>query len=370
MKYVKEGKYSKQAHADLPENSYEREIGHEGFFGPVTHIYHKHPPVLWEEFSGPLRPCLFNLSKLNLDHKMPFEAVKVLYNNHVNIKYFFLNKSMPYLYRNSDGDEVLFIHNGLAHLFCDFGHMMIKKGDYVLIPRGCMWRLEVKEPLEILCIEAKNEHFRLPEKGLLGINAIFDQEILEHPLLNDQFYAPENQKITEIKVKRLDEISYLKYPFNPLDAIGYKGTVCVFRINVNDIRPIMSHRYHVPPSAHTTFLSKRLVVCTFAPRPIESDPGVLKVPFFHNNDDFEEVLFYHDGNFFSRDNIDKGMMTYHPFGFTHGPHPKAYERSLKDPKSFTDEVAVMIDTRDALKVGEEILAVEDKSYINSWKKNS
>ena len=114
----------------------------------------------------------------------------------------------------------------------------------------------------------------------------------------------------------------------------------------------MSHRYHLPPSAHTTFVADRFVVCTFAPRPFETDPGALKVPFFHNNDDFDEVIFYHAGDFFSRDNIHPGMMTLHPCGFTHGPHPKALKRMLRAGEARrTDEVAVMIDARDALEVG-------------------
>jgi homogentisate 1,2-dioxygenase len=110
----------------------------------------------------------------------------------------------------------------------------------------------------------------------------------------------------------------------------------------------MSHRYHIPPSVHSTFVADRFVVCTFVPRPIESDPGALKVPFFHSNDDYDEVIFYHQGEFFSRDNIRPGMVTFHPNGFTHGPHPKAFAAGAKAAKTMTDEVAVMIDARDPL----------------------
>ena len=98
----------------------------------------------------------------------------------------------------------------------------------------------------------------------------------------------------------------MTYPFNPLDAVGWSGDLAVARINVRDLRPLMSHRYHLPPSAHTTFVGPRFVVCTFCPRPLETDPGALKLPFFHNNDDFDEVLFYHSGDFSSRDNIKAG----------------------------------------------------------------
>jgi homogentisate 1,2-dioxygenase len=129
----------------------------------------------------------------------------------------------------------------------------------------------------------------------------------------------------------------------------------------------MSHRYHLPPSVHTTFTAPRFVVCTFVPRPLESDPGALKVPFFHSNDDYDEVIFYHQGNFFSRDNIHPGMITFHPGGFTHGPHPKALKAGLAGTKKETDEVAVMVDARDALTVDAAAEAVEWSGYVDSWK---
>jgi homogentisate 1,2-dioxygenase len=129
----------------------------------------------------------------------------------------------------------------------------------------------------------------------------------------------------------------------------------------------MSHRYHLPPSAHTTFLSQRFVVCTFCPRPLEFDAQALKVPFYHNNDDFDEFIFYHRGHFFSRDNIHPGMVSLHPCGFTHGPHPGAFATGAKAERKETDEVAVMIDTRDPLDISPELDAVEWQDYIHSWK---
>ncbi len=141
---------------------------------------------------------------------------------------------------------------------------------------------------------------------------------------------------------------------------------------ISDHRPgnaggLVGHRYHLPPSAHTTFVGNRFVVCTFCPRPIESDPGALKVPFYHNNDDFDELIFYHSGDFFSRDNIHPGMMTLHPCGFTHGPHPKAFAAGQKHAKKETDEVAVMIDARDALEITPNAMSVEWKGYVSSWR---
>ena len=139
------------------------------------------------------------------------------------------------------------------------------------------------------------------------------------------------------------------------------------RINVRDIRPLTSPRYHLPPSAHTTFVADRFVVCSFVPRPIETDPGALKVPFFHNNDDYDEVIFYHRGDFFSRDDIAPGMVTFHPCGFTHGPHPKALAGMLEARRAETDEYAVMVDARDALTPGDLPAGVENIEYVNSWR---
>lgn len=269
--------------------------------------------------------------------------------------------------RNADGDDLLFIHEGSADLFCDYGHLQIVKGDYVVIPRSTLWRLEPKSPMQIVMIEATNDSYQLPERGIVGPHAVFDPAMLDTPKINDDFVAQQDENTWQVEVKRHNTMSQITYPFNPLDAVGWHGDLSVVRINWRDIRPLMSHRYHLPPSAHTTFVASRFVVCTFVPRPIESDPGALKVPFYHNNDDYDEVLFYHQGDFFSRDNIERGMVTFHPAGFTHGPHPKAFAAGRQATKTFTDEVAVMLDTRDALEIGEAASAVENADYVNSWK---
>jgi homogentisate 1,2-dioxygenase len=278
-----------------------------------------------------------------------------------------LTQSMDFLVRNADGDELLFIHEGSAELFCDYGHMSLRDGDYVVIPRSTSWRLEISAPLFVLLIEATNDSYQLPEKGLVGNHAIFDPAMLDTPKIDAAFQAQYSEQETQVQVKRHGQVSVITFPYNPLDAIGWHGDLTVMRINWRDIRPLMSHRYHLPPSAHTTFVASRFVVCTFVPRPIESDPGALKVPFYHNNDDYDEVLFYHAGDFFSRDNIERGMVTFHPAGFTHGPHPKAFQAGREYRKKFTDEVAVMLDTRDALEMGQSALATENPDYVNSWK---
>ena len=221
--------------------------------------------------------------------------------------------------------------------------------------------------LTALLIEATNDGYRLPDRGVLGAHAVFDPGVLDVPAIDDAFREQQKEEAWRVTVKRRGMFSTITYPFNPLDAQGWKGTLMPVKLNWRDIRPITSHRYHLPPSVHSTFVADRFVVCTFVPRPIESDPGALKVPFFHNNDDYDEVIFYHTGNFFSRDNIKPGMITFHPAGFTHGPHPKAFAAGAKSERKETDEVAVMIDTRDALDATPEAETIEDRSYVDSWR---
>jgi homogentisate 1,2-dioxygenase len=363
-----EGTASRQAHADLPPDTYEREISKEGFFGPAAFFHHKHPPTGWVSFEGPLRPHAFDLNRCAEGQHSPWEATELLHNAHVRVRFWRTAASMDHLVRNADGDDLLFVHAGHAELFSDYGHLSLVAGDYVVIPRGTMWRVAVNQPFAALLIECVNGSYSLPDKGLLGNHALFDPAMLDAPRMNAAFVAQQSDdRQWQVRVKRKNAISVVTYPFNPLDAIGWHGDLSVVRVNVKDIRPVMSHRYHLPPSAHTTFVGERFVVCTFVPRPFETDPGALKVPFFHNNDDYDEVIFYHAGNFFSRDNIGPGMMTLHPCGFTHGPHPKALKNMLVQAKPATDEYAVMLDTRDGLEISEAARAVEWVEYVDSWK---
>ncbi|MDT8439794.1 MAG: homogentisate 1,2-dioxygenase [Wenzhouxiangellaceae bacterium] len=362
-----EGQASRQAHCDLPEGTYERELGKEGFFGPATHMVHAHPPTAWTGFDGPLKPRAFDTTRLEDPNGSPWAAVELMANAHCRIRSWKSTGRMNHLARNADGDELLFVHAGRGDLYCDYGHLEFRDGDYIMLPRSTMWRIESDSPVELLLIEATNSSYMLPEKGLVGPHAIFDPAMLDTPTLDAAFKAQQGEDPWRVVVKRNRELTTIRYPFNPLDALGWHGDLMPVRINWRDIRPLMSHRYHLPPSAHTTFVANRFVVCTFVPRPFETDPGALKVPFFHNNDDFDELIFYHAGEFFSRDNIHPGMMTLHPCGFTHGPHPKALQNARVQKAEGTNEVAVMIDTRDALEVTPDAERIEWTGYVDSWK---
>ena len=362
-----EGMASRQAHADLPPGTFERELGKEGFYGPSTQMIHRHAPTGWHRFDGPLRPRAFDTGKLTQACESPWDAILLLSNAQLQFRCWRTVGSMNHLVRNSDGDELLFIHEGSGELFCDYGHLTLRDGDYLLLPRGTMWRIELEQPLVALLIEATNDSFRLPEKGIVGEHAIFDAAALDVPRIDDEFRAQQTETEWRVVVKRRVALTEITYPFNPLDALGWHGTLAPVRLNWRDLRPLMSHRYHLPPSAHTTFAAARFIVSTFCPRPLETDPGALKLPFFHNNDDYDEVIFYHHGQFLSRDNIHPGMITLHPSGLTHGPQPKAFRAALSGARTETDEVAVMIDARDPLDVAPLPEGVEWPAYVDSWK---
>lgn len=362
-----EGLSSRQAHADLPPHTFERELGKEGFSGPSTHMYHRHPPTGWSAIEGPLRPRAFDTNNLKHDDPSPWQATLLMHNAHLQFRLWRTHRSMDHLARNGDGDELLFVHDGAGDLFCDYGHLKIRDGDYLLIPRGTLWRVETSAPLAVLLIEATEDSFQLPDRGILGEHAFFDPAILDVPSIDEVFRAQQLEREWRVIVKRRGAVSTVTYPYNPLDAVGWHGTLAPVRINWRDLRPVMSHRYHIPPSVHSTFVAHRFIVSTFCPRPLESDPGALKVPFFHNNDDYDEAIFYHRGQFFSRDNIYPGMITLHPCGITHGPHPKAFQAGAKAARAETDEVAVMIDAHDALDVAPLLREVEREDYVNSWK---
>jgi len=362
-----EGLASRQAHAALPEGTWERELGKEGFFGPATQMYHVNPPTGWVDWEGPLRPRAYDLAKLGSGDGGPWQAPEILANAATRIRFWRTSGAMDHLVRNADGDDLLFVHRGSGNLYCDYGHMEFREGDYIVLPRATMWRVECDGEADFLMIEATNDSYFLPEKGIVGNHAIFDPAMLDTPHIDDAFEAQKSRETTRLVLKRRGGLSTVTYPFNPLDCVGWHGDLCPVRINWRDIRPLMSHRYHVPPSAHTTFASGRFVVCTFVPRPFESDPDALKVPFFHSNDDYDEVLFYHQGDFFSRDNIHPGMVTFHPCGFPHGPHPKALQNAFVQKKPMTDEVAVMIDTRDPLEPADLPDGIELAEYVDSWK---
>ena len=203
---------------------------------------------------------------------------------------------------------------------------------------------------------------------MLGQHALFDPAVLVVPTPGEGTALAAVNGEYELRIQRCGELTRVFYPFSPIETLGWKGTLAPMKLAVNDIRPVSSDRYHLPPSAHTTFLAPAVVVCTFAPRPLENgDPTALKVPFFHSNIDFDEVLFYHAGEFFSRAGVGAGMMTFHPQGIHHGPQAKAEARSKT--ATATSEIAIMIDTKRPLFPAKTAGAFEVENYWKSWQES-
>ena len=236
---LREGEHSRQAHCDLPEGTFERELGREGFFGPVSHMHHKHPPTGWIDWEGPLRPRAFDLNAIDDAPDCPWQAPVVLENTDVEMRFWRLDDPMRHLVRNSDGDQLLFVHHGAGALYCDYGHLEFRDGDYLMIPRGTAWRLAPNERCEILMIENVDGAYQLPEKGILGPTAIFDPAVLDHPHLDQAFRDQQDEETWQVRVKRLGAITTVTFPFNPLDAVGWHGDNTVVRVNWRDIRPVM-----------------------------------------------------------------------------------------------------------------------------------
>jgi homogentisate 1,2-dioxygenase len=353
------GIHTKQAHVKIPEGHFEEEHGRKGFFGKVSHLYHTTPPVNWSNIEGDLKPqALPPIFNENLPKNI---YTSILENNDCVILAGTFDKTLDYFFRNADCDELFFIHEGTGTVETIFGHLKYQKGDYIVMPRGTTYKFYLETKSKILKVDSQSE-FEQPARGIMGPNALYDQTAIVVP---EAALGTEVANKYVVHIQRLKKITKVTYDFNPLTASGWKGSLYPFKLSIYDFCPVMSHRYHMPPSAHSTFVAKNFVICSFVERPLEDTAsGVLKVPFYHSNIDYDEVLFYHQGNFFSRDNIDAGAITFHPQGIHHGPHPKAF-KSAND-KTHTDEFAVMIDTRFPLIPSEWFTKNENKDYWKSW----
>lgn len=348
---------------------HQREVGRAGFQGPSAHIYHRHPPAGWVAFEGPLRPRAFTLGKLAPGPACPLQARRVLYNDAMEVRYWKTEEKMQALARNADGDTLIFVHHGDGALFCDYGHLPYRDGDYILLPRGTAWRIEPSGSCEFLLIEATADAFGLPDPDRVPAGVTVDPMRFALPQLDDAFLAQQDDAFWEIHIKRRGQVSTLTYPFNPLDAAGWEGDLNVVKLNWRDLVRQRTPGQKVPPAAYCTFAAGTFSVSTFVPKVGEGESGMLRVPFYHSNEDVDEFVFYHRGEFFSRGDIHAGMATFHPSGFPHGPHPSAYQEKMIKAPVKTQEVAVMIDSQAFLNVDETIPdGAEWKAYVKTWEK--
>jgi homogentisate 1,2-dioxygenase len=357
------GSASRQAHVDVPLGAIEEEHGREGFSGAAAHLTRLHAPTGWVAIDGPLRPvALAPARRIEAGDTLP---VRLLENDEVAIGWWSRPPGTPgWFLRNADGDVLYLVHEGMGVLETEYGPLSFEAGDLLVVPRGTTHRIAADVSARLLTVEALEAGFSLPDRGLLGRHALFDPAVVEVP-------EPEpRDEIGEfmIRVVRNGAVTDIVYPFHPFDVIGWKGDLAPFRLHTRDFRPVVSPRYHLPPSAHTVLLAPGFVVALFAPRPIETDPAALRVPFFHRNIDYDEVIFYHRGEFFSRAGIEEGMLTLHPAGIHHGPQPQAIARSeARGPGGFADEFALNIDARHALRVTPEAKDALVEGYEWSWR---
>jgi len=360
---LKKGKFARQAHVGLPEGTYEEEHGRRGFYGKSAHLYHAHPPTGWIRFEGPLRPHCFDFNCVEPSDRRDREGTPtaVLGNRDIELYVSRRSEPMPFYFRNADGDELIFVHRGSGTVETDFGPLAFEKGDYIVMPRAVTYRIVPETTDNFFLIVQSRTEFNPPEKGLLGQHALYDPAAVTTPEPDAHL---DDGREWQIRIKAGNGISKVTYPFNPLDVVGWKGDLTAWKINMRDIRPVMSHRAHLPPSAHSTFVTRGAVICSFLPRPLEQDEDAMRVPFFHRNTDYDEFIFYHDGDFFSRDNIRAGMATLHPRGIHHGPHPAALRNQKK--RTRTDEFAVMLDGLNPIHVLPAGEQVEWKEYWASW----
>lgn len=273
-----------------------------------------------------------------------------------------------YFYKNSDADELIFIHKGTGKLRTHLGNLDFKYGDYLLVPRGTIYKIDFDtEDNRLFIVESKRPIYT-PKRyrnwfGQLLEHAPFCERDIRQPQELETYN--ENGDFL-MKVKKQDDIFEMVYASHPFDVVGYDGYSYPYAFSIHDFEPITG-RIHQPPPVHQTFETDAFVVCSFVPRLYDYHPLAIPAPYNHSNIDSDEVLYYVDGDFMSRNDIDAGHISLHPAGIPHGPHPGAAERSIGKVK--TDELAVMVDTFKPLKITEEALKIADEDYYKSWLDN-
>ncbi|MGY0425430.1 MAG: homogentisate 1,2-dioxygenase, partial [Polaribacter sp.] len=270
-----------------------------------------------------------------------------------------------YFYKNTDSDEMIFVHKGTGKLRTIYGNLDFKYGDYLIIPRGIIYKIDFDTQENRLFIVESHAPIYTPKKYRNWFG-----QLLEHsPFCERDIRRPYELETNNekgdfiIKVKKKDEIFDMVYASHPFDVVGYDGFNYPYALSIHNFEPITG-RIHLPPPIHQTFETTAFVICSFVPRLYDYHPQSIPAPYNHSNIDSDEVLYYVDGDFMSRNDVEAGHISLHPAGITHGPHPGATERSIGKTK--TEELAVMVDTFKPLKVTEEAMKIADEDYYKSW----
>lgn len=350
----------------------------EGFSNDYSLLYHHHPPTQIIQTDDPVNVMPTVAEEKMLKHRS-FEGFNiqpekdylksrkpVLVNNDCHIVLAAPEMSNDdYFFKNADADEMIFVHEGSGVLRTMYGELPFGYGDYLVIPRGTIYQIRFKDNKNRLFIVESFSPIRYPKKYLSKYG-----QLLEHsPYCERDIRAPQNLPTFDekgdflIKTKKKGMLYGLHYAHHPFDIVGWDGYCYPFAFSIHDFEPITG-RVHQPPPVHQTFEANNFVVCSFCPRLFDYHPMSIPAPYNHSNIDSDEVLYYVDGDFMSRKNVTRGMITLHPAGIPHGPHPGAVEKSIGAKE--TKELAVMVDTFHPLQLTKEALGIENADYVMSW----
>lgn len=380
--YHKLGKFPQKRHtifqSEKGKHYYEQLFGTEGFHGMSSLLYHVHRPTQVKEIvkSYDVSPKIAidkNIRALLLkgfevqpaDDFLESRKV-VLCNSDCSIALAAPRNSVrDYFYKNADADEMIFVHKGSGKLRTFMGNIPFGYGDYLIIPRGMIYQMDFDTADNRLFIVESHHPFYTPKryKNSQG-------QLLEHsPFCERDYKLPAELETYDekgsflMKLKKEGMMHELVYATHPFDVVGWDGYNFPWGFSIHDFEPITG-RVHQPPPVHQTFETPAFVVCSFCPRLYDYHPRAIPAPYNHSNIDSDEVLYYVDGDFMSRNDIKQGHITLHPKGIPHGPAPGAMERSIGQKE--TQELAVMVDTFRPLKVTEEALRIDDGKYYKSW----
>ena len=350
----------------------------EGFSNDYSLLYHTYPPTQIISTDEPILVMPKVAEEKMLKHRS-FEGFNiapegdylksrkaVLVNNDCHIVLAAPQQSTTtYFYKNADADELIFIHEGTGKLFTQYGELVFGYGDYIVIPRGTIYQIHFDTTENRLFIVESFSPIRYPKRYTSSNGQLLENS----PFCERDIRTPKNLQTIDakgdflIQTKKKGILYGLHYGTHPFDVVGWDGYCYPFIFSIHDFEPITG-RVHQPPPVHQTFDAHNFVVCSFCPRLYDYHPDAIPAPYNHSNIDSDELLYYVAGDFMSRKNVTRGMITLHPAGIPHGPHPGAVEKSIG--KKETQELAVMVDTFHPLQLTEEALKIENKGYTMSW----
>lgn len=387
--YTKLGQLPPKRHIQFrrPDGAlYSEEVfGTEGFSGPTSTIYHIHPPTQvhgWKTLYE-TKPEYVEQSVMRMRHAksalMPAKGdpitgrVIVFGNQDVEMSICVPAEPMDYHFKNAQGDECLFVHYGSGTVFTTFGTLRFRPKDYIIIPKGVIYRMEFDPRKEgepeprFVCFETANGSHIVPPSRYMSKDTA---QFLEHaPYCERDLRLPElpltfdDRGEYEVRIKARDCVHSYIYGYHPLDVVGWDGCYYPYLFNIDDFSPIVG-KHHLPPPTHQTFEGHNFVICSFCPRVLDFHPQAIVVPYNHSNLDSDEVLYYVEGNYKARKGIEQCSISLHPQGIPHGPHPGTVEASIG--AKWTDELAVMCDTFRPLFPTKAALEIDDMAYPRSW----